>query len=296
MTHKTLLATAALLLAVLAHAAPPEYGYQVVHVYPHDPNAFTQGLEYRGGFLYEGTGLEGRSTVRKVKLETGEVLQQVNLPGQYFGEGITVFNQQIFELTWKGQVGFVYDQNNLRNLRSFGYSGEGWGLANDGVQIYMSDGSAQIRIWDPASLREQKRLTVHDGARQIERLNELEWVSGEIYANVWQTDRIARISPADGHVTGWIDLSGILPAQDRAGIDVLNGIAYDSLGGRLFVTGKLWPKLFEIKLVPKAASKASATKKAAVTSPAQGSLGAGQAALSGESKDCARPCAALSLK
>jgi glutamine cyclotransferase len=296
MTRKPLLACAALFLAAFAHAATPEYGYQVVHVYPHDPNAFTQGLEYRGGFLYEGTGLEGRSSLRKVKLETGEVLQQVNLPGQYFGEGITVFNQQIFELTWKAQVGFVYDQNNLRNLRSFGYPGEGWGLANDGVQIYMSDGSAQIRIWDPASLREQKRLTVHDGARQIERLNELEWVSGEIYANVWQTDRIARISPADGRVTGWIDLAGILPAQDRAGIDVLNGIAYDSLGGRLFVTGKLWPKLFEIKLAPKPASKASATKKAAATSPAQGSLGAGEVPLSGESKDCARLCAALSLK
>ncbi len=292
MMRKWLFASAALLLAAVATAATPEYGYQVVHVYPHDPNAFTQGLEYRGGFLYEGTGLEGRSSLRKVKLETGEVLQQVNLPGQYFGEGITVFNQQIFELTWKAQVGFVYDQNNLRNLRSFGYPGEGWGLANDGVQIYMSDGSAQIRIWDPASLREQKRLTVHDGARQIERLNELEWVSGEIYANVWQTDRIARISPADGHVTGWIDLAGILPAQDRAGVDVLNGIAYDSLGGRLFVTGKLWPKLFEIKLAPKAASKASAKKKAAATSPAQGSLGAGEAPLSGESKDCARSCAA----
>src|SRR5580704_7600958 len=292
MMRKWLFASAALLLAAVATAATPEYGYQVVHVYPHDPNAFTQGLEYRGGFLYEGTGLEGRSSLRKVKLETGEVLQQVNLPGQYFGEGITVFNQQIFELTWKAQVGFVYDQNNLRNLRSFGYPGEGWGLANDGVQIYMSDGSAQIRIWDPASLREQKRLTVHDGARQIERLNELEWVSGEIYANVWQTDRIARISPADGRVTGWIDLAGILPAQDRAGVDVLNGIAYDSLGGRLFVTGKLWPKLFEIKLAPKAASKASATKKAAATSPAQGSLGAGEAPLSGESKDCARSCAA----
>jgi glutamine cyclotransferase len=292
MMRKWLFASAALLLAALARAATPEYGYQVVHVYPHDPKAFTQGLEYRGGFLYEGTGLEGRSSLRKVKLETGEVLQQVNLPGQYFGEGITVFNQQIFELTWKAQVGFVYDQNNLRNLRSFGYPGEGWGLANDGVQIYMSDGSAQIRIWDPASLREQKRLTVHDGARQIERLNELEWVSGEIYANVWQTDRIARISPADGRVTGWIDLAGILPAQDRAGVDVLNGIAYDSLGGRLFVTGKLWPKLFEIKLAPKAASKASAAKKAAATSPPQGSPGAGEAPLSGESKDCARPCAA----
>jgi glutamine cyclotransferase len=235
----------------VARAAAPEYGYRVVHVYPHDHNAFTQGLEYRGGFLYEGTGLEGRSSLRKEKLETGEVLQKIDLPALYFGEGITVIDQKIVELTWKHQLGFVYDQASFRRLRTFNYPGEGWGLANDGTNIYMSDGSAQIRVWDGVTLQEKKRLNVHDGTKAIRELNELEWVHGEIYANVWQTDRIARISPVDGTVVGWIDLEGILPAADRAGADVLNGIAYDSLGDRLFVTGKLWPKLFEIKLVPK---------------------------------------------
>ena len=240
-----------LLAASVASAAAPEYGYQVVHVYPHDPAAFTQGLEYRAGFLYEGTGLEGRSSVRKVMLETGEVLQKIDLSPLYFGEGITVINQQIVELTWKHHMGFVYDQNSFHQKRTFQYPGEGWGLTNDGTNIYMSDGTAEIRVWDGASLQEKSRLKVHDGARAIEELNELEWVRGEIYANVWQTDRIARISPKDGSVVGWIDLSGILPVSDRAGVDVLNGIAYDSLGDRLFVTGKLWPKLFEIKLASK---------------------------------------------
>lgn len=240
-----------LLAAALACAAPPEYGYQVVHVYPHDRGAFTQGLEYRAGFLYEGTGLEGRSSLRKVKLETGEVLQKIDLPPSLFGEGITVINQQIVELTWKHQLGFVYDQVSFRRLRTFNYPGEGWGLTNDGTNIYMSDGSAQIRVWDGTTLQEKSRLNVHDGTRAIPELNELEWVRGEIYANVWQTDRIARISPKDGSVVGWIDLSGLLPSADRAGVDVLNGIAYDSLGDRLFVTGKLWPKLFEIRLVLK---------------------------------------------
>jgi glutamine cyclotransferase len=238
--------------AVLAAAAQtPEYGYQVIHAYPHDPNAFTQGLEFRAGFLYESTGLKGRSTVRKVKLETGQVLQQIEIDPQYFGEGITVLNQQIIELTWQSETGFVYEQPSFRRLRTFNYPGEGWGLANDGQNIYMSDGSAQIRIWDPVTLQERRRITVLDRGRPVLNLNELEWVRGEIYANIWQTDRIARISPADGRVLGWIDLRGILSAADRTEqVDVLNGIAYDVLGSRLFVTGKLWPKLFEIKLVP----------------------------------------------
>ncbi|MGD0438423.1 MAG: glutaminyl-peptide cyclotransferase [Bryobacteraceae bacterium] len=246
---------ALLLMAGCAAAAPqtPQYGYQVVHVYPHDRAAFTQGLEFRAGFLYEGTGLNGQSTLRKVKLETGEVLQEIHLDSQYFGEGITVFNQQILELTWRSETGFVYDQSTFRRLRPFNYSGEGWGLANDGQQIYMSDGTSQIRIWDPESLQEKRRITVHDGAKQITYLNELEYVQGEIYANIWQTDRIARISPADGRVLGWIDLAGLVSDADHLDNGaVLNGIAYDVLGNRLFVTGKLWPKLFEIKLVPKA--------------------------------------------
>jgi glutaminyl-peptide cyclotransferase len=232
--------------------APIQYGYRVVKAFPHDRTAFTQGLEYRDGFLYEGTGKVGNSSLRKVELATGRVLQQYDLPQPYFGEGITVVNQQILELTWQSQSGFIYDKSSFRVLRSFNYPGEGWGLTNDGKQIYMSDGSAQIRVWDPVTLKEVRRITVRDGATPITELNELEWVKGEIYANVWQTDRIARISPADGKVLGWIDLSGILPRAERPDPDaVLNGIAYDAAGDRLFVTGKLWPKIFEIKLVLK---------------------------------------------
>ena len=239
---------------VLAAAAQdvPEYTYKVVHTYPHDPTAFTQGLEYRGGFLYEGTGLEGHSTLRKVALESGQVLKSMPLDGQYFGEGITVLDRHIYELTWQAHRGFVYDQGAFQLLRSFDYPGEGWGLTNDGRQIFMSDGSAQIRCWDPATLAEKRRFTVHQGRKPIPELNELEYVRGEIYANVWQTDRIVRISPADGTVLGWIDLTGLLTPGDRSqGADVLNGIAYDPAGNRLFVTGKLWPKLFEIRLVKK---------------------------------------------
>jgi glutamine cyclotransferase len=236
-------------------AEAPQYSYQIVHVYPHDRHAFTQGLEFRAGFLYEGTGLEGQSTLRKVKLETGEVLQHIKLASEFFGEGITVVNQQIVQLTWRSQVGFIYDQLSFRQLKFFNYPGEGWGLTNDGTQIYMSDGSAQIRCWDASSLREERRFTVRDNGRPVSFLNELEYVRGEIYANVWQSERVARISPVDGKVLGWIDLSGLLTAADREEqVDVLNGIAYDALGNRLFVTGKLWPKLFEIRVVPKKAS------------------------------------------
>ncbi len=230
----------------------PEYSYRIVHAYPHDPTAFTQGLEYKAGFLYESTGLNGHSTLRKVRLETGEVVQQITVPPQYFAEGITVLDQQILQLTWQSHTGFIYDQSAFHLLRTFPYPGEGWGLTNDGETIYMSDGTPQIRFWNAVTLKETKRLTVHDGPLSIENLNELEYIRGEIYANVWQTDRIARISPADGHVLGWIDLAGLLSMEDRLkNTDVLNGIAYDSQGDRLFVTGKLWPKLFEIKLVPK---------------------------------------------
>jgi glutaminyl-peptide cyclotransferase len=223
-----------------------------VKTYPHDRAAFTQGLEYRDGFLYEGTGMFGRSSVRKVDLDSGRIIQRYDLPQPFFGEGITVLNQQILELTWESQTGFVYDKSSFRVLRSFNYPGEGWGLTNDGKQIYMSDGSANIRVWDGATLKEIRRITVKDGATPVTQLNELEWVRGEIYANVWQTDRIARISPVDGKVLSWIDLSGILPKSERPDTEaVLNGIAYDAAGDRLFVTGKLWPKIFEIKLVPK---------------------------------------------
>jgi glutaminyl-peptide cyclotransferase len=233
--------------------APPaaQYAYRVVKTYPHDRAAYTQGLEYRDGIFYEGTGMVGRSSVRRVEAATGRVIQQYDVPQPFFGEGITVFNQQIIELTWTTETGFIYDKS-LRVVRSFKYPGEGWGLTNDGKQIYMSDGSADIRIWDPTTLREIRRITVKDGATPITQLNELEWVKGEIYANVWQTDRIARISPVDGKVLGWIDLTGIISKAERPDPDaVLNGIAYDAALDRLFVTGKYWPKIFEIKLVPK---------------------------------------------
>ncbi|MCU1293200.1 MAG: glutamine cyclotransferase [Bryobacterales bacterium] len=237
---------------MLQSPAVPTYRPQVIHVYPHDREAFTQGLEYRDGFLFEGTGLKGHSTVRKEELESGRVLQKIDIADQYFGEGITVFQKSIVELTWQSHTGLVYDKSSFGLLKSFSYSGEGWGLANDGQRIYMSDGTAQIRVLDPETLTEQRRITVHERNKQFDSLNELEWVRGEIFANVWQTDQILRISPRDGAVTGVIDLSGLLSREEReAGADVLNGIAYDSAGDRLFVTGKLWPKLFEIKLIPK---------------------------------------------
>ncbi len=230
----------------------PQYGYRIIKSYPHDRAAFTQGLEYHDGFLYEGTGMIGRSSLRKVDLTTGRVLQTFDVPQPFFGEGITVLNNQIFELTWQSQTGFVYDKTNFRVLRSFNYPGEGWGMTNDGKQIYMSDGSSQIRVWDPSTLKEVRRITVKDGNQPITQLNELEFVKGEILANVWHSDRIARISPVDGKVVGWIDLTNLLDRTDRTSDEaVLNGIAYDAAGDRLFVTGKFWPKIFEIKLVPK---------------------------------------------
>jgi glutaminyl-peptide cyclotransferase len=231
--------------------AAPQYGYRVIKIYPHDNTAFTQGLEYRDGFLYEGTGRTGRSSVRKVELATGRVMQKYDVPPPYFGEGITILNQQIFEITYTTQTGFVYDKSNFERgpVRNFSYPGEGWGLTNDGKQIYMSDGSSEIRIWDPATLKEIRRITVKDGSGPIKDLNELEFVRGEIYANVWHQDRLARISPADGRVLGWIDLTNILPKTDLTDPEaVLNGIAYDASTGRIFVSGKHWPTLFEIRL------------------------------------------------
>lgn len=233
-------------------ARTPEYTFEVVHVFPHDPAAFTQGLVYYNGFLYEGTGLQGRSSLRKVKLETGEILQRIDLSPAYFGEGIAILNNQVFQLTWQSQVGFVYALSDFRPLRRFSYPGEGWGLTSNGRDLYMSDGTAQIRILDGRTLKEKRRLRVHDGTADVAQVNELEFVQGEIFANVWQTDRIARISPQTGRVVGWIDLHGLLsPVYQRQPDAVLNGIAYDPRGKRLFVTGKLWPSVFEIRLMPK---------------------------------------------
>jgi glutaminyl-peptide cyclotransferase len=234
-------------------AKPPrQYTFKAVHIFPHDPMAFTQGLVYRDGFLYEGTGLNGRSSARKVRLETGEVVQHVDLPPELFGEGIALFKNELIELTWQSHTAFVYDMNDLRLLRKFFYPGEGWGLTSNGEELFMSDGTSEIRLLDPETFAEKRRIKVHDGATPIEQLNELEFVEGEIYANVWQTDRIARISPKTGTVLGWIDLTGLLsPVYQRQVDAVLNGIAYDSKRRRLFVTGKLWSSLFEIRVVPK---------------------------------------------
>ncbi len=233
-------------------AAVPFYGYQVVHIFPHDRNAFTEGLEYHDGFLYESTGLNRRSSLRKVKLETGEVVQSFSLPDQYFGEGITIAGNEIVQLTYRTEVGFVYGLNDFHLLRKFSYKGEGWSLTHNATSVFMDDGTDEIRIWDPKTLAERRRIKVHEGARSIDNVNELEYVDGELYANIWQTDRIARISPATGAITGWIDLSGILSPMYRNGSeDVLNGIAWDAVHKRLFVTGKLWPNLFEIRIVPK---------------------------------------------
>ena len=232
----------------------PVFGYQVVRAYPHDPTAFTQGLQFVDGILYEGTGLNGRSSIRKVKLETGEVLERRDVPSQYFGEGITIWKGDLIELTWQSEVAFVYDKNTLQQKRTFKYLGEGWGLTHDGTNLIMSDGSDRLRLLDPDTFAERRRLHVMDGEYAVRSLNELEYVKGEILANVWQTDYIARIAP-DGHVVGWIDLSGLLSPTERGTVEasggVLNGIAYDAAKDRLFVTGKLWPKLFEIKVIPK---------------------------------------------
>jgi len=242
-----------LFLAISLAAAPPEYRVVIVHAYPHDRKAFTQGFEYHDGKFYEGTGLEGRSTVRVDDLATGKVLQWTGISPLIFGEGITVIHDRIIEITWHSQVGFIYKKSDLVRSGEFHYEGEGWGLANDGAHIYFSDGSASIRILNPDSLAEIRRITVHDGAKQILMLNELEWVRGEIWANIWQTDRIARISPTDGTVLGWIDAAGLLTPEDIGGqpVDVLNGIAYDAATNRIFLTGKLWPKIFEVRVVPK---------------------------------------------
>jgi glutaminyl-peptide cyclotransferase len=226
------------------------YGYDIVHVYPHDRTAFTEGLFYLDGFLYESTGLEGHSTIRKVRLESGEVIEKREVPAEYFGEGIVNWKRHLVSLTWKSQVGFVYDLKTFQPLSRFAYAGEGWALTQDGTQIYMSDGTPDIRVLNPQTLLPTRRIHVTLDGKAIPNLNELEWVKGEIYANVWQTNWVLRIDPHDGRVRGAINLGGLLGRADfvPGQTDVLNGIAYDAARDRLFVTGKNWPKLFEIKL------------------------------------------------
>jgi glutaminyl-peptide cyclotransferase len=236
----------------LAQAAIPVYGFVVKNSYPHDPQAFTQGLFIKDGQLYETTGQKGQSALRRVDLKTGKVLQKKALADEYFGEGSTPVGDTIVGLTWQSNVGFIYDAKTFAMKGRFNYKGEGWGLASDAKNVYMSDGSAEIRVLDPKTLDERRRIRVTADGKPITQLNELEVVDGEIYANVWGTDVIARIDPDSGKVVGWIDLTGLLPPAQR-GTDspdaVLNGIAYDGKHHKLYVTGKLWPKLFEIELV-----------------------------------------------
>jgi glutamine cyclotransferase len=234
---------------VPARAATPVYGYEVVRTYPHDPRAFTEGLFLRDGYLYESTGLEGASSIRKIVLETGSVENERSISSQFFGEGIIDWKDKLIELTWKNQVGFIYGIDDFETQGQFSYAGEGWALTRDDKRLIMSDGTSRLRFLDPETLKEIGGVTVTDQGKPVDQLNELEWVKGEVYANIWQTDRIARIDPATGHVTGWIDLTGLLPVQDRDRADVLNGIAYDAKADRLIVTGKLWPRLYEIRLV-----------------------------------------------
>ncbi len=251
---RVLILSAVLAMYACAPAAPagvPVYGYEVVHAYPHDTAAFTEGLFYLNGFLYESTGLEYQSSIRKVRVETGEVVQKHDLPGQYFGEGIVHWTDRLIGLTYRSQVGFVYGLASLEVQGQFAYPGEGWALTQDGKRIIMSDGTPEIRFWDPETLKEIGRITVTDEGQPVKNVNELEWIKGEIFANVWQTNRIARIDPTNGKVVAWIDLTGILSKADQVSgqVDVLNGIAYDAEHDRLFVTGKKWPKLFEIRVV-----------------------------------------------
>lgn len=233
-------------------ASVPVYGYEVVHTYPHDPTAFTEGLFYLNGYLYESTGLERHSSIRKVRLESGEVVQKLDIPPEYFGEGIVNWKTHLVSLTWKSHVGFVHDLKSFKLERQFQYDGEGWALTQDGKQILMSDGTSEIRWLNPQTLLQTGRLQVTLDGKPVANLNELEWVKGEIYANVWKTNLILRIEPHGGQVVGVINLSGLLAPSDivQGQTDVLNGIAYDSRGDRLFVTGKNWPKLFEIRLHP----------------------------------------------
>ncbi len=227
----------------------PALGYRLVNTFPHDPEAFCQGLLFVDGELYESTGLYGRSSLRRVDLETGRVLQRVDLDRRFFGEGITAWNDEIIQLTWREQVAFVYDRTTFAHRRSFRYSGEGWGLTNDGERLIVSDGSSTLRFFDPATFRLIGRLTVRDRGRPLRNINELQYVRGELLANIFHSERIARLCLTTGDVTAWIDLSDLYPRHLRTHEEVLNGIAYDEENDRLFVTGKNWPHLYEIRII-----------------------------------------------
>jgi glutaminyl-peptide cyclotransferase len=244
-----LLLGGALFFAAADQDEPARFRARVVASYPHDSGAFTQGLIYHDGFLWESTGQYGQSTLRQVELQSGRILAQRELPANVFGEGLALWGRELVQLTWTNRVGFVYALEDLRPLKMFRLAGEGWGLTHDQRHLILSNGSAELIFLDPQNYTEVRRLPVHDRGQPVRLLNELEYIKGQVWANVWMTDRIAIISPQDGRVTAWLDLQGLLPAADRgAGAAELNGIAYDALNDRIFVTGKYWPKLFEISL------------------------------------------------
>jgi len=243
---------AALVQRSAAWAAAPVFGYKIVAKFPHSTESYTEGFFYLNGLFYEGTGREGHSAILVIQPETAKVLQRLEIPAQYFGEGIIDWGPNLLEWTWQSNIGFVYDRFSLRKLRDFTYTGEGWGITRTATQLITSDGTSTLRFRDPETFREVRNIVVKDGARTVDQLNELEYIKGEIYANVWHSDRIARISPKDGHVIAWIDLTGILPDDQKINAEsVLNGIAYDAQHDRIFVTGKQWPTIFEIKAVDK---------------------------------------------
>lgn len=249
MAWRTILTAALLTCFSSTSSATAADTYRIIHTYPHDPAAFTQGLIFVDGHLYESTGLNGRSSLRLDDLDTGHTLQEKDVPAAFFAEGLTDWGNTLVQLTWQAHTAFVYDRASFRQLRTFHYEGEGWGLTHDSRYLILSDGTASLRFLDPATFAVARTIKVLDHGRPIDQLNELEYVHGEIYANVWMTNRIARISPRNGEVLGWIDLAGLLPVIDRSSSDaVLNGIAYDAAHDRLFITGKLWPKLFEIRV------------------------------------------------
>lgn len=231
--------------------APKLWGVEIKAAFPHDPSAFTQGLAIHDGALYEGTGQYGDSSIRKVRLTTGEVEKLERLSPSYFGEGIAILAGRLYQLTWQNGIAFVYDVESFERLGSFRYAGEGWGLTHDGEHLILSDGSPTIRFLDPETFEVARAIRVRAEGQPVSRLNELEFVDGEIWANIWYDDRIVRIAPDDGRVLGWIDASGVYPRFERGSEDVLNGIAYDADADRLFITGKNWPRLYEVEVVPR---------------------------------------------
>ncbi len=244
----TLIVTAGFL-----QAEAPVSGYRIVATYPHSTDNYTEGFFYLDGHFYEGTGMEGRSALLVEEPQTGKVIQQRQLAPEYFGEGIIDWGPNLYEWTWKSHVCFVLDRFSLRPIKQFTYQGEGWGMTRTDKEIITSDGTATLRFRNPDTFKPTREIVVRDGKQPVEELNELEYIKGEIYANIWHQDRIARISPKDGHVIGWIDMRGLITSDEMVNAEsVLNGIAYDANKDRLFVTGKQWPKVFEIKIVPQA--------------------------------------------